>query len=70
MKWERKTVMGPLMGLMHQMTKILLQNTRVPDAEGATFIKLLWSDIRDTNVESQLHIPAHCAGENSKEEMF
>ena len=41
----------------------------VPDVEGAIFIKLPWSDIRDTNVESQLHIPAQCAEENLKEEM-
>ena len=69
MKWERKTVMGPLMGLMHQMTKILLQNTRVPDAEGAIFIKLLWSDIRDTNVESQHPTHARCVEESLREEM-
>ena len=53
-----------------QMKKIQVPNMLALDVEEATFIKLLWSDIRDTNVESQLHIPAHCAGENSKEEMF
>ena len=39
------------------------------DVDEATFIKLPWLDIRDTNVESQLHIPAQCAEENLKEEM-
>jgi hypothetical protein len=52
-----------------QMKKIQAPNMHARDVDEATFIKLPWSDIRDTNVESQLHIPAQCAEENLKEEM-
>ena len=53
-----------------QTKKILQPNMHVPDVEGAIFIKLPWSDIRDTNVESQPHIHVQCVEENLREEMF
>ena len=56
--------------LTQQMKKIRLQNTHAPDVEEAIYTKLPWSDIRDTNVESQPHTHARCVQENSRGEMF
>ena len=55
---------------IHQPKKILEQNMPVPDVDEAIFIKLHWSDTRDTSAESQLHTPVQCVEGNSRDEMF
>ena len=55
--------------IIHLTKKILEQNMPVPDVDEAIFIKLHWSDIRDTSAESQLHTPVQCVEGNSRDGM-
>ena len=65
---QMETRRGPIQTI-HQTKKILEQNMPVPDVDEVIFIKLHWSDIRDTSAESQLHTPAQCVEGNSRDGM-
>ena len=67
---EIHPMVTPLVIPVVQTKRTQLQNMHALGVGEAIFIRLPWSDIRDTNVESQRHIHAQCVEENSRGEMF